>query len=160
MKTVLILGYGNPLRGDDGAGWAVVERLQAGDMPASVDVLVQHQLLPEMIPAVSEAGLAIFVDATATGVPGTVQVQMVEPGDSLVKPFTHQLDPETVVSNALALYGRAPRAVIVTISGQSFGYEEVLTDVVATAVAEAVTTIEKIIRDWRSEIGDLPATNL
>lgn len=148
MKTVLILGYGNPLRGDDGAGWAAVERLQARGLPAGVDALVQHQLLPEVIPAVSEVGLAIFVDATTTGEPGAVQVQPVQAGGSLVKPFTHQLDPETVVANALALYGRAPQAQLITISGKSFGYEETLTDVVETAVAEAVETIEKMINDW------------
>lgn len=48
MARVLVLGYGNPLRSDDGLGWRVAVELFRAN--ASVDVLVLpcHQLTPDL----------------------------------------------------------------------------------------------------------------
>jgi hypothetical protein len=45
---VLIIGYGNPLRTDDGLGWRAAYRLAASLKDAPVEALAVHQLTPEL----------------------------------------------------------------------------------------------------------------
>jgi hydrogenase maturation protease len=68
MARVLIVGYGNPLRGDDGLGWHAAEALRAA-LPEA-EILAVHQLTPELAEDASRAELVIFLDAAETGAPG------------------------------------------------------------------------------------------
>ncbi|MGB7620863.1 MAG: hydrogenase maturation protease, partial [Terriglobia bacterium] len=61
MSKILVIGYGNTLRGDDGAGPRVAEMI-ARRFP-QVDSLVLHELQPELAEAVSGYEEVIFVDA-------------------------------------------------------------------------------------------------
>ncbi len=58
-KTVVI-GYGNPLRGDDGIGWAVIERLQQMPLAETLTLIASHQLLPELSDLIREAAQVII----------------------------------------------------------------------------------------------------
>ena len=60
----LIIGYGNPLRGDDGVGWEVASRLAATIPEEAAHIMTVHQLTPELAESVSEAELVIFIDAS------------------------------------------------------------------------------------------------
>ena len=66
MPSIVVIGYGNPLRGDDAIGWKAAEALRdvyEDDM--AVEVFASHQLNPEMAESVAEAGMVIFIDAVA-----------------------------------------------------------------------------------------------
>jgi len=63
MAEVLIIGYGNPLRGDDGAGWQAAGILKERIRDERVQVVRSHQLMPEMAEAISRARKVIFIDA-------------------------------------------------------------------------------------------------
>ncbi len=69
--SVLVIGYGNTLRGDDGAGCYVAERLCALNHEPGLKVLSLHQLTPELAQPVAEAGLVIFIDASIQSPPAT-----------------------------------------------------------------------------------------
>ncbi|NJN60910.1 MAG: hypothetical protein HC795_04710 [Coleofasciculaceae cyanobacterium RL_1_1] len=44
LPSCVIIGYGNPLRGDDRAGFSVADRLrESGDLPAHVTAIAVHQ---------------------------------------------------------------------------------------------------------------------
>jgi Ni,Fe-hydrogenase maturation factor len=62
MTEILIIGYGNTLRGDDGAGQRVAEMVSEWGLD-EVRSLSVHQLTPELAEPISTAKLAIFVDA-------------------------------------------------------------------------------------------------
>jgi hydrogenase maturation protease len=47
MPGTLLIGYGNPLRGDDGLGWQVADQV-ARDADKSIKVVATHQLTPEL----------------------------------------------------------------------------------------------------------------
>ena len=75
----LIIGYGNPLRGDDGVGWEVASRLAVIIPSEAAHILTVHQLTPELAESVSEADLVIFIDASDVGEPGTWRCDQVKP---------------------------------------------------------------------------------
>jgi hypothetical protein len=62
-RRSLVVGYGNPLRSDDGIGWVIAGRLATDPRFAGTDVLQRHQLTPELALDISRAGLVVLVDA-------------------------------------------------------------------------------------------------
>lgn len=142
----LIIGYGNPLRGDDGVGWRVVEALE-GLVPEGAALAV-HQLTPELAEPISRAGTVVFVDAAAEGEPGEVACLALE-GDTGCQPAlqgSHLTTPDALLAMARELFGRCPPAYMVTIAGESFELSEALSPAVEAAVPEAVARILELVR--------------
>ena len=86
MPSIVVIGYGNPLRGDDAIGWKAAEALRdVYEDDTAVEVFASHQLNPEMAESVAEAGMVIFIDAVAdTLLPGTLRVR------ACIRRTTHQ----------------------------------------------------------------------
>ena len=61
MTEILVIGYGNTLRSDDGAGQRVAELVAEWKLP-NVRSLPLLQLTPDLTKPISEAKLVIFVD--------------------------------------------------------------------------------------------------
>jgi hydrogenase maturation protease len=157
---VLVVGYGNPLRSDDGVGPAVVDRLAGDARLAGVDLRAEHQLTPELAFDASRASLLVLVDAGAGEAPGEISVRRIEaPGadgypvgaGAAGKPgaWTHHLDPEGLVGLAWTLWGAAPPVVLVSIGPASLEVGESLSDEVLTAVARAAELVATIIVEHR-----------
>lgn len=141
----LVIGYGNPLRGDDGVGWWVAEAT-AACLP--VEVLTTHQLTPELSATISKAKQLVFVDAAATGTPGQVNVLPLSVSDqaAIASAFdSHLVLPDQLLGMAARLFGHAPEAYLVTIAGESFALSEELSPPVAAAVPEAVRRIAALL---------------
>src|SRR5262249_51109422 len=63
MKArLLVIGYGNELRGDDGVGPAAARAVAAWAEPC-VQAIATHQLTPELADAIAGAEEVVFVDA-------------------------------------------------------------------------------------------------
>lgn len=120
MHQILIIGYGNVLRADDGVGFRAAEELQQHyrDDP-DVEVVASHQLTPEMALDISRSEFVIFLDASSTEEPGKISQTRIQPETAHVG-FTHQLTPATLLSLAEQLYGHAPKAISLTLAGWSF----------------------------------------
>lgn len=125
----LIIGYGNPLRGDDGVGWAVVERLEQMEHCEPLTLIASHQLLPELTDLIREAARVTFVDATVLGEPGTVRITPLTP-DVTGSASSHQMSPGVLLAYTQQLYGYCPPAYLVTVTGVQFGYEEKLSPLI------------------------------
>ena len=54
---VLVIGYGNSLRGDDGIGPAVAQAFADEDATECADVIVCHQLTPELAESIAAVDL-------------------------------------------------------------------------------------------------------
>ena len=65
-ETVLLLGYGNPGRLDDGLGPALAARVEALALPG-VTVQADYQLCLEDAEAAARHDVVIFADAAASG---------------------------------------------------------------------------------------------
>lgn len=133
---LLVIGYGNPLRGDDGFGYRAAERI-----PGAMAV---HQLTPELMDAIAQADRVIFLDAAAEGAPGEIRRRPVAPSVESIA-FTHHATPGSLLAGALALYGRAPEAEIITVSGADFSLSFGLSAPVAAALEEVLRVISALI---------------
>lgn len=130
MSRVVILGYGNPLRGDDAVGWLAAQELQRRLADDEIEVVAAHQLNPEHAELVAKAGLAIFMDASADAPAGTITRVPVFPADKSARPSTHNLTPGALLACARELYGTYPDAVLFAVGARDFACGEISKPVV------------------------------
>jgi hydrogenase maturation protease len=152
---VLVVGYGNGLRGDDGVGWHVVQALQDEGYGEEVAVQACHQLLPEVAERLCGVAGVIFVDACVGSDgdrPGAVRCERVTVGAGAGAGFSHHLSPAVVLAWAQRLYGCCPEAVVCSVVGESFGYNEVLSPAVTAAVPVVLAHIRATIADWMGNV--------
>lgn len=151
MKLLLI-GYGNPLRGDDGVGQSVIQRLEeqwTGDSsgrprPHTLEMIACHQLTPELAAPLAQTEYALFIDVCEAEPSGVIQVQPLSPLPHSGA-FHHHLHPAALLANALSLYGAAPTAAVCTINGTEFGYTEQLSFPVQQAAMRLSTRLMTFI---------------
>jgi hydrogenase maturation protease len=144
MHQVLVIGYGNPLRGDDGLGWEVAEGLSRQNRSTALAVLPCLQLTPELASPISAAGMVLFVDASQEGAPGEFRCTEVHPG-SIDFGFTHNLTPAGLLALARELFGVCPPAYLLTICGHSFAPEEVLSQPLQTSLPALKAKLQQLI---------------
>ncbi len=140
---MLVVGYGNELRGDDAFGPQVASRIEALALPG-IRVLTQPQLTPELSEALAEARAVVFIDATTSGPGSEVEVtrlQATAPG----LPETHLSDPRALLALARTLFGKCPPAWLVTVPAQHFDVGAPLSPSVRRGVATAVTRVQELI---------------
>lgn len=145
--SLLVIGYGNPLRVDDGVGWQVGQQLAHELSSDDISVIVVHQLTPELAEPIGRARLVIFVDACEGDAPGQVTCQVIEPAVETALTFSHDVNPPVLLAMALALYGACPTAVLVSVAGHDFGYGVGLSHVVHAALPEVVRRVRAILVD-------------
>jgi hydrogenase maturation protease len=137
MPRTLIIGYGNPLRGDDAVGLLAAERIPGA--------LALHQLTPELMDPISQAERVIFLDATARGEAGTIHRRKVGQAVSPASTFTHQAAPEALLAGARLLFGHAPDAWLFTVSGANFELSGDLSAPVAKALDRLVEVVAHLV---------------
>lgn len=149
-----MIGYGNTLRSDDGAGPFVARALEAR-VPAGTRILDAHQLTPEMAIDISVATRVVFVDAidaTRETAPRESAPQESGPRVSRLEPEPgadplnpHASDPGSLLWLAKTLFGGAPEAWLVAIPGIEFGFGEDLSPGTARASADAIAQVEALL---------------
>jgi len=172
---VLVIGYGNPLRGDDAFGWHVAKKIAIPDC----QVLTCHQLTPELAEPLSQAGLAIFIDATVERRAERLKCQMwgeppacdsaVVPSNVCERPHKpaqtagsqawrltpHHVGIDALLSLARDLYGRSPAAYVISAVGEAFDCGETLSPAVAAVLDSAVNLVAQLIADFRRPLPTL-----
>jgi hydrogenase maturation protease len=138
---VLVIGYGNALRGDDGIGPAVAAEIAAMALPG-VRVLAVHQLTPELAANIADARRVVFVDAAVSGDLVTVTRLTAEPTPPSL---THATDPRALLALAGVLEGHAPDAWLVTARGSDFRYKEGLSEAGREQVRHVTHRVRELI---------------
>jgi hydrogenase maturation protease len=155
----LLIGYGNPLRGDDGVGWVVARAVRAANAPHHI--LTAHQLTPELASDVADADRVVFIDAACDAEPGQVTARPVRPAHGPPRGLTqHAYDPSALLWLARAVHGRAPEeAWLVTVGASRFDCGEGLSPAVEAAIpracAEALRCLDQGPRRPRP-VSDMP----
>jgi hydrogenase maturation protease len=118
---LLVIGYGNTLRRDDGVGPKVAEAVGELCLPG-VRTLVCQQLSPEHAEPISQARIVVFVDA-AVDAPNEVQWRKLEP-KTTSQLMAHAADPRTMLALARDVFGHAPEAWWLTIPAVNLEFGE------------------------------------
>jgi hydrogenase maturation protease len=153
MPHTLIIGYGNPLRGDDGIGPRAAEllseTLSQDETPegvlSGVEVLVCQQLTLELAPEIAEVDRLILIDAAANGEPGRVERRALAPAISQSASLTHHVDAQALLAAAQILYGHVPEAALFTVSANSFDHGATLSPAVAAALPGLLAQLREAV---------------
>lgn len=141
QTKVLVFGYGNPGRLDDGLGPAVVAALEPLGLEG-VDFDADYQLLVEDAAALAEHDVVLFVDADTSG-PEPFYIRRLEP-DRVMGFSTHSVKPGALLALAQELFQAKTEAFVVGVRGYEFNeYEERLSEPAQAnlaAVVEYLTT--------------------
>lgn len=114
---VLLIGYGNPGRLDDGLGPALAEAMGNRQI-AGLTVDSNYQLTVEDAAALKEHDYVVFADADVSG-PEPFSFRRVAPGGELSF-SSHSVDPSAVVALAQALFGAEVKAYVLGVRGYEF----------------------------------------
>jgi hydrogenase maturation protease len=140
---ILVLGYGNPGRQDDGLGPAAVEAIEALQLEG-VATSANYQLVIEDASAAAESAGVIFIDASKTGDEPFTIVPVA--AATTVSCFaSHVVPPELVMGLCREVYGCNPPAHIIGIRGYEFDFCEGLTVRAGANLALAVAHVELIL---------------
>jgi hydrogenase maturation protease len=146
--SILIIGIGSLIRGDDAVGRLAAIRL--ADLLRFDGILIMdcHQILPEHSELLSRAQHAFFIDASVNVPPGEIVVEGIEPSTN-TDAGPHDLDPAGALGWSLRLYGRSPKAVLYAVGPQSMEISEKLTETVEKALEILVF---RIVADVKSAL--------
>ena len=140
---VLVIGYGNPGRLDDGLGPALAERLARLAIPG-VAVESAYQLTVEDAHEVSRFPLVIFADASLVGPePFSFEPVRRSAGSGL---GSHGIEPGEVIALAEDLFGAAPTAYVLAVRGYRFDeFGEQLSEQAEANLEAAVAFLARVI---------------
>jgi hydrogenase maturation protease len=131
---LVVFGWGNESRGDDGLGPALLARIEALGL-AEVETVEDYQLQIEHALDLDGADLALFVDAARTGAaPFFFQEVHANPEAT---PSTHALSPAALLDVYARVRGEPPPAFVLGVLGERFELGEGLSAVGAEGLEAA-----------------------
>ena len=138
---VLVIGYGNTLRSDDGAGQIVANEVAKWRW-ANVRSLSVHQLTPELAEEIACASTVIFVDASLSD-SETLQVKRLTLQTTAIS-LGHLGEPRSLLALTQAIYGKIPPAYWILIPAVNFEFGEKLSSITECAVMAALEEIKRL----------------
>ena len=141
MNKLLLFGYGNPGRGDDGLGPMLVERISQLQL-AGITCLVDMQLLIEHATDLCGFDQIIFVDADMScQEPFEFSAAYAEKDDSYT---SHALTPAALLHVYRHIrQGAAPAAFLLRIRGYRFELGDTLSEQANNNLAAAIHKIQQ-----------------
>ncbi len=134
-ERCLIVGYGNVYCHDDGVALYVINLLRnrfglrglspdedgLDELGHPVDTVLLHQLLPEVIPDLTNYRRIVFVDAHTGTIPDDLRVVEVreEFGFHAV---THHMSPGMFLATVRQTYHVVPEAHLISVKGDDFDF--------------------------------------
>lgn len=114
---ILLLGFGNPARADDGLGPAVADSIEMKNL-SDVTVEADYQLTVEDSAQIADYDIVIFADASTNGPePFSFQLLNARQEGSF---SSHSVEPAQVMTLAEKLFGSKAKAFILGVRGYEF----------------------------------------
>jgi hydrogenase maturation protease len=139
MRRILLIGYGNTLRSEDGAGVRAAKELSLALPEASL--VLRHELQLELAETIARHDDVFFIDAARTERRG-LQARPVVPDTQVRNTGAHTCSPGALLALCSSLYGRVPaRTTRVTIPAATVDVGEQLSAMGRQRVAECVALV-------------------
>ena len=147
--SMLLVGFGNPGRLDDGLGPALAQAVGAMGLPG-LTVEADYQLTVEDAAEVAQYDIVIFADADTAG-PEPFWVRQIRGDDDECISFSsHSVQPTGVLALAKKLFNAEPQAYLLGVRGYEFNaFGEGLSDKARANLAEAIAYVTDAVRDRR-----------
>lgn len=160
--NVVVIGIGNPDRGDDGAGVAVTALLRERPLPPGIRVVDGDGDPARLLDAWDGADLAVVIDAVHShtapaGYVHRISVRGAKPVELAAgAPTSHGLGPGDAISLAAAL-DRLPGSVLVfAIEGERFDLGDDVSATVSASVARVADEIAALVTADAPTVGGGP----
>lgn len=140
--SILVVGYGNSIRGDDGLGPAVATQVEAWNLQG-VKTLSLHQLTPEVAAELAIVKYAIFIDASIDK--KSIEVIPIQPLENTEIKWGHYLSPQTLLNLTQNLYETVPQADLISIPGVNFELCDRLSLEAENSVTKALEIIDQLM---------------
>ena len=137
---VLLYGYGNPGRQDDGLGNEFINRMQDWVNKEGLEGFEfdsNYQLNIEDAHVISDKELVIFVDASTEDIPDFCISKVNE--SSKMSFTTHSASPGYVLDLCKKLYDKSPVTLLLHIKGYEWNFKEELTKKAEENLEKAIT---------------------
>ena len=146
--NMLIIGYGNPGRLDDGLGPAFAERMAEANLPGVI-VESDYQLNIEDAALITGHDLVVFADASVNAVE-PFAFETITACEPMVGFSSHSITAESLLGLADQLFEARPRAFAMAIRGYEFNeFGERLSEQAQQNLAAAVA----FFRQWAEAAG-------
>jgi hydrogenase maturation protease len=146
---VLIYGYGNPGRQDDGLGPLVSEEISRLNF-SFVDTDENYQLQIEDALDVVKYDVVIFVDAAVEG-KEPFSVRKVEPSEKITF-TTHAVDPDSILAICKDTFDEAPDTWLIGIRGYEFEFTDRVTRKARENWKKAVEFITLLLLEYKERV--------
>lgn len=143
----LVIGLGNPQRGDDGVGWWLARR--ARRLQPAPQVRLLHQPTPELAAELAAARRVLFVDAWRASAVEAAAGPRLRPLAAALPPspaaLSHQLPPQQVLALAHQLWpATAVQAWELLVPAMAFGHGAGL----SAALRQGLPAAERLLHNW------------
>jgi hydrogenase maturation protease len=132
----LVIGIGNPLRGDDGVGALLAEQLGGRSV---------QQLTPELAEELAGLEAVLFIDAWLA--PAGARPELRQLISSGAAAESHRLEPEQLLAICEVLYGRSPRGHLLRVPAFAFGHGTAL----SAELREGLPLARRLLEAWWSD---------
>lgn len=147
LPKILVYGYGNPGRQDDGLGIKLAEEMErwcAENHLSHVKTDTNYQLNLEDAATIAACEIVIFADASKEEINGFC-FDRLEPSDKAE--FTmHAVSPAFVLHLSKQIFRHEPEAYLLHIRGYDWGFMEEMTDRAKQNLAAATTYLKDFIQ--------------
>ena len=138
MEDTVVVGIGNPFRGDDGAGWAVIDALEAKKI--DVPLYKQRGDITELLDLFAEYSNVFLVDA-CTGVNLRIDIHEQSIPEDNPQTSTHGMGIAQAIAFAKNLNLLPKKLILYAIAGKNFNIGDPLSpslDLEINRVAKAI----------------------
>jgi hydrogenase maturation protease len=143
-KKILLIGFGNPARADDGLGPALAEAIELKNI-SDITVETDYQLTIEDSTQVAEHNVVIFADAQVSG-PEPFSFEAVK-ADCSSSFTTHSVEPAHIMALAESLFGSKADGFLLGIRGYEFDrFGAGLTEKARANLQKAVDFVEDLLK--------------
>ena len=141
-SALLVIGYGNELRSDDGVGPKTATAVAAWSLPG-VRTLTCHQLTPELAVPIAATECVVFVDACVDST-ASVELRALQPA-APDQVMTHTADPRLLLRLAKEIFGRCPSAFWLTIPIENIAFGNNLSAQASEGSQAALKKIRELV---------------
>ncbi len=150
MDRILIYGYGNPGRQDDGLGARFVELVDQWIKDEKLEHIstdCNYQLNIEDAAVIAEYDIVIFIDASVVEDIEQYRLETVEPNDAAIEFTMHAVSTAFVVDLCRKMYGKTPKVLVLHIKSYEFDFKEELTNKAAENMLAAFDFMKGYLRN-------------